>query len=118
MRSPRRREREHSLRVASCLARPQVSSAFGFFLPDLLLAVVFFAAGLPEVLFFATGLTLTGWPPAASPGSGPGRKNARHCGESWDFFWIMQAVMASTFGTNSPHSRIASGEQACCCSGV
>jgi hypothetical protein len=30
----------------------------------------------------------------------------------------MQAVMASTFGTNSPHSRIASGWQACCCSGV
>jgi hypothetical protein len=48
----------------------------------------------------------------------PDRKKTRHCGESCDFFWIMQAVMASTFGTNSPHSRIASGWQACCCSGV
>src|SRR4051794_35589910 len=50
---------------------------------------------------------------AAMPGSGPGRKNARHCGESCDFFWIMQAGMAATVGTKSPDSRIASGVQAC-----
>src|SRR5436305_739322 len=106
---------EFQKRNAVLRAQPSLD----FFLVDL-------GAGL--VLFFAVfadlgvlGAMLVGLPArgaAASPGSGPGRKNGRHCGESCDFFWIMQAVMASTLGTNSPHSRIASGVQACCSSGV
>jgi len=53
-----------------------------------------------------------------SSGSAPARKYTRQPGESCDLFWIMQAVMRSTSGTYAPHSRIASGVQACCCSGV
>ena len=64
----------------------------GFF--DFLLTVVFLAAGLLDVFFFAmTGLMLTGCPGGGATASGPGWKNARHSGESCAFFWIMQAVM-------------------------
>lgn len=99
----------------ACRAQP--SSVFFF----LLAFAGFFFTVVDALLDALLGAMLVGLPArgaAASPGSGPRRKNAAHCGESCAFLWIMQAVMASTFGTNSPHSRIASGVQACCCSGV
>ena len=68
----------------------------------------------------ATGLMLIGLPAAAGVTicSGSGLKYTRQPGESWDFFLIMQAVMRSTSGTNSPQSCMASPLQACCSSGV
>lgn len=87
------------------------------------------AAGLASFLGFR-GLTLTGLRAVAglmlsglprltdvTSVEGSGLKYTRHSGLNWDFFWIMQTVMRSTSGTYSPHSRIASGVQACCCSG-
>lgn len=68
-------------------------------------------AGRLAVLFLAFAVL-------RAPTSGPGRKKRRHSGESWDFFWIMHAVMRSTSGMKLPHSRNASGVQACSCSGV
>jgi hypothetical protein len=68
----------------------------------------------------ATGLMLIGLPAVAGVtiGSGSGLKYTRQPGESWDLFLIMQAVMRSTSGTNSPQSCMASPLQACCSSGV
>lgn len=103
---------EVSKEERGCRAQP--SSVFFFLLA---FAAGFFFA-VVEALFGAMLVGLLARREAASPGSGPRRKNTAHCGESCDFLWIMQAVMASTLGTNSPQSRIASGVQACCCSGV
>ena len=55
---------------------------------------------------------------AISSDSGPGLKNARQPGESWDLLRIIQAVTRSTSGISGPHRRNASPLQACCCSGV
>ena len=90
---------------------PQVAAGFAGFLGlrGLVLAGFFRAAAGPIAIGRPAG--------AAVASSGSGRKCARQPGESWDFFRIMQAVMRSTSGTNSPHSCIASPVQACCCSG-
>jgi len=53
---------------------------------------------------------------AASLGSGPERKKARHCGESCDFLATMQAVTRSTSGISDEQRRKASGLQAACSS--
>ena len=89
--------------------RAQVSAGFFFGLDALVL------------LLFAAGLIAIGRPAgvaALSSDSGPGLKNARQPGESWDLLRIMQAVTRSTSGISGPHRRNASPLQACCCSGV
>jgi len=53
----------------------------------------------------------------AATGSGD-LKYTRQPGLSSDLFLIMQAVTRSTSGIASPHRRNASGEHACCSSGV
>ena len=89
--------------------RAQVSAGF------------FFGLGALVLLLFAAGLIAIGRPAgvaALSSDSGPGLKNARQHGESWDLLRIMQAVTRSTSGISGPHRRNASPLQACCCSGV
>jgi hypothetical protein len=57
--------------------------------------------------------------PALAAGSGSeGLKNARQGGDSSALCRIMQTVTRSTSGISGPHSRNASGEHACCSSGV
>ena len=87
-------------------------------------------AGLTDFFGFF-GLTLTGFRTVtgvmrtglcagtarAATGSGD-LKYTRQQRLSSDFFLIMQAVTRSTSGMASPQSRNASGEHACCCSGV
>ena len=66
------------------------------------------------------GLIAIGLPAGADAvrlGSGP-LNCARHPGESWDLFLIMQTVTRSTSGISALQSRNASGLQACCCSSV
>ncbi|HLH98359.1 MAG TPA: hypothetical protein VKW08_24890 [Xanthobacteraceae bacterium] len=70
--------------------------------------VISLAASMPAQLLRLNDLPLCG-----------GEVNtARHGALRRIRFLIMQAVMRSTSGTNSLHNRIASGWQACCCSGV
>lgn len=54
----------------------------------------------------------------AAAGSGSFLNTARQPGLSWDLFWIMQTVTASTFGIAELQRRNASPVQACSCSGV
>jgi hypothetical protein len=64
------------------------------------------------------GLILSGRP-ALAEGSGSGAlKNARQGADSSALCRIMQTVTRSTSGISGPHSRNASGEHACCSSGV
>src|SRR5581483_4078368 len=96
--------------------------AFGVagFLADAGLVDAGFAAtGLAGFLVF--GLMLTGRPAGGSfttTGSGSGRKNRLHSGESCARLATMQALTRSMSGISEPHRRNASGWQAACSSAV
>ena len=75
----------------------------------------------PTRFFAAAGLMVRGLPAftdVASEGPGSFLNTARQPGLSWDLFWIMQTVTASTFGIAELQRRNASPVQACSCSGV
>ena len=79
----------------------------------------FFAFAFDFFAVVVAGAMVSGLPAgvaAAALGSGPERKNARHCGESCDFFATMQAVTRSTSGISDEQRRKASGWQAACSS--
>ncbi len=94
--------------------RAQVEAGFAGFAD-------FFGLRALAALRGVVGLIAIGLPAgaaAASLGSGPDLKCARHPGESWDFLATMQAVTRSTSGISELHSRNASLVQSCSCSGV
>ena len=106
-------------------SRRQVAAGFlgllGFALVDLALLDLARVDLALEALRGVAGAIAIGRPAGAaeaSLGSGPALKNARHSGESCDLLRTMHAVTRSTSGISGPQSRIASGVQACCCSGV
>src|SRR5579871_5269916 len=80
----------------------------------------FFAFAFDFFAVVVAGAIFSGLPAgaAAALGSGPERKNARHCGESCDFFATMQAVTRSMSGISDEHRRKASGWHAACSSWV